>query len=60
MIGEVETIRLNHALNAKRRQDSFGPTVKTMVTLLDIVHVRGVKQNLAEEERPEWDWLKRK
>ncbi len=61
MIGEVETIRLNHVPNVIKKQVIVGHGVRMTVTLKDIPVVKVVKQSLdEEEERPEWDWLKRK
>tara|TARA_Y100001936_G_scaffold95299_1_gene93710 strand:- start:11350 stop:11493 length:144 start_codon:yes stop_codon:yes gene_type:complete len=45
VIGEVEIILLNHALNAKRKQVIHGHGVKMMDIVKVIQHVRGVKQS---------------
>ena len=51
---------MNHVPNVIKKQVIVGHGVRMTVTLKDIPVVKGVKQSLAEEERPEWDWLKRK
>jgi hypothetical protein len=61
VIGGVATIRLNHVLNVVKEQVIIGHGVRMTVTQKDIPVVKVVKQSLdEEEERPEWDWLKRR